>query len=227
MKNKVILITGGTSGVGLEAASFFLEKGNSVIVLGRNTTKLNFLHSKYNKTLTSYSCDIKNYTEVSKVFNQINNIDILINNASIFKSKPFIQFTPEEINDIIDINLKGTIYCTLEALKKLNKGRIINIGSVSGTHGIENQTIYSATKFGLMGFADSLSQEIHRKNILMTTICPGGINTPLWNLDNPYQGEVTDLLSPKDIVNTINYIINSPDNVVIKTIKLFPNCEFH
>lgn len=226
MKNKTIVITGGTSGVGLKTAISFLKKGNNVIVLGRELSKLNNLHSKY-KNLTSYCCDIKNYNDVCKVFSQINYIDVLINNASIFVSKPFIQLTLKEIDSVIDTNLKGTMYCTLEALKKMYKGRIINIGSVSGTHGIANQTIYSSTKFGLMGFADSLAQETNSKNILISTICPGGINTPLWNDDNPYQGDVNDLLSTEDIINTIDYIVGSPDNVVIKTIKLFPNCEFH
>jgi NADP-dependent 3-hydroxy acid dehydrogenase YdfG len=70
-----------------------------------------------------------------------------------------------------------------------------------------------------------LSQELNDVNI--TTICPGGINTPLWNSDNKYDGDVNDLLNTNDIIDTINYIINSNDNVVIKQITLFPKCEWH
>ena len=133
----------------------------------------------------------------------------------------------KEIDDILDTNLKGTIYCTLEAIKKMNKGRIINISSVSGTHGIKNQAVYSSSKYGVIGFAESLAQELKEKGILISTICPGGINTPLWNESNPYPGNIEDLITTDDIFNTLNYIINLPDNVIVKTITMFPNCEWH
>jgi len=226
MKNKTIVITGATSGVGEELVKILSRNNYNIIAIGRNKSKLDKL-KLINKNISCLEVNIKDSNSVISAFKQINKIDILINNASIFNTKPLIDFTIKEIDDIIDTNLKGTIYCTLEAIKKINKGRIINISSVSGTHGIENQSVYSSSKFGVMGFSDSLSQEINKKGILISTICPGGINTPLWNDNNPYPGDVSKLLSTNDIVKTVEYIINLPKNVVLKTLTIFPNCEWH
>lgn len=224
--SKKIVITGGTSGVGKMSVDFFIKKGYIVYALGRNSSKLNDLENEYNSdNLKCIEVDIKDYISVKKAFDKIDKIDYLINNASIFKSLPLSKLNDSDISNIIDTNLKGTIYCTMEAMKKMYSGRIINIGSVSGTHGIENQTAYSASKFGLMGFSESLAQELD--NILITTICPGGINTPLWNDENKYPGDVDDLLDTMDIVNTIDYIIGLPSNVIVKDVKLFPKCEWH
>ena len=226
MENKTIVITGATSGVGEKLVKTLSLKEYNVIAIGRNKSKLDKLKLE-NKNIICLEANIKKPNSVFSAFKQINKIDILINNASVFNMKPFTDFTIKEIDDIIDTNLKGTIYCTLEAIKKMKKGRIINMGSVSGTHGIENQSIYSSSKFGIMGFSDSLAQETNKKGILVSTICPGGINTPLWNPNNPYPGDTEQLLNIDDITNTVEYIINFPQNVVLKSLTIFPKCEWH
>jgi short-subunit dehydrogenase len=221
--SKTIVITGVSSGLGKKMAEELSSSGYDVIGLCRNIEKIE--NEFKEKNIRIIKCDIRNNKSIISAFESIKNIDVLINNASKFISKNLKNMTHYEIEDILDTNLKGTILCTLESLKKMTKGRIINIGSVSGTHGIKNQSIYSSSKFGLIGFSESLSQELNDINI--TTICPGGINTPLWNSDNKYDGDVNDLLNTNDIIDTINYIINSNDNVVIKQITLFPKCEWH
>jgi NADP-dependent 3-hydroxy acid dehydrogenase YdfG len=223
--NKVVVITGVSSGVGRSAAEHFLS--NDWIVFGLSRAQPNIL----NKNFYYIKTDIRKYKSVSKSFSKIKDIlpkiDLLINNASIFKQKSFQDFTIEEMDDIIDTNLKGTIYCTFETMKLMCAGRIINIGSVSGTHGIEKQSIYSSSKYGINGFAESLNQELIQKNIKISTICPGGINTPLWNNTNPYSGNTSELLQTTDIVNMIDYISKLPPNVVLKTVTIFPTCEWH
>lgn len=221
--NKVV-ITGATGGVGNSLTKHFLEKNWEVTALVRDKNKLSESHSD---NLKCIEVDIKNFESVKKAFGKINNIDLLINNASVFISKEFKNCNEGDINNIIDTNLKGTMYCTLEALKVMKKGRIINISSVSGLHGIENQSIYSASKFGLMGFSDSLAQETTRKNILISNICPGGINTPLWNENNKYPGNVNDIIQSDDITKCVEFIYNLPDNMVLKNITTFPKCEWH
>jgi len=221
--NKVV-ITGATGGVGGSLTKHFLKKKWEVIALIRDKNKLS---KSYSDNLKYIETDIKNFESVKKAFSKIDNIDLLINNASVFISKEFKNCDEADINNIIDTNLKGTMYCTLEALRVMKKGRIINISSVSGLHGIENQSIYSASKFGLMGFSDSLSQEITRKNILISNICPGGINTPLWNENNKYPGNVNDIIQPDDITKCVEFIYNLPDNMVLKNITTFPKCEWH
>lgn len=221
--NKNIVITGVSKGLGKKITEVLSSMGYRIYGLTRN---INGLTNIFNENVTIMECDISDKESVINTFSKINRIDVLINNASIFLSKKFKDVTYEEIDDIINTNLKGNMYCTLESIKKLNKnGRIINIGSVSGTHGISNQSIYSASKFGVNGFAESLGQELSDINI--TTINPGGINTPLWNDNNKYNGNVGDLLSTEDITETIINILNMKNNVVVKEIILFPKCEWH
>jgi uncharacterized protein len=221
--NKTILITGCSSGVGLSIAKKFLLKNWNVIGLSR--TKPEILNSSTD--FKYYQCDIKDYDDVQKTFSKVLKIDVLINNASIFKSLPVSKMDYKEINEIIDTNLKGTIYCCKEALKKMSIGKIINISSVSGKHGINNQTIYSASKHGVNGFSYSLSQEYLEKNIDVTTICPGGIKTPLWNKNNPYDGDVNSLIDPNEIADLVYFISTSKNGTTIKNVTLFPNIEWH
>tara|TARA_R110000803_G_scaffold50087_1_gene104052 strand:- start:1197 stop:1853 length:657 start_codon:yes stop_codon:yes gene_type:complete len=218
MKNKTILITGGTSGVGKEMVTHFTKLGYDIYALGRNSDKVNF---------PCKSVDISNESEIINFINEIDNIDILINNAAIYQRSDYDNIKQSDINSVIDINLKGSIMVTLHSITKMKRGRIININSVAGLSGIKNQSLYSASKAGLKVFMDSLSQELIEKGILISNIHPGGINTELWNSGNKYPGDVTKLLDPKDIINTVDYIIGLSDNVVVKDITIFPTNEWH
>jgi short-subunit dehydrogenase len=105
----------------------------------------------------------------------------------------------------------------------------VNIGSVSGLHGIRHQAVYSASKFGLEGFADSLNQELVERGIYLSTINPGGIDTPLWDeRSNPYPGDTKDkLLQVGTIVEMVLYVAELPRNVLLKKIVAFPINEWH
>jgi NAD(P)-dependent dehydrogenase (short-subunit alcohol dehydrogenase family) len=202
-----MVVTGGSSGVGGAIVKYFTQLNWDVHSLSRAT-----------------STDITKYHEVERYFNCIHHVDILINNAGIFQQKPFIDFTKHEIDNIIATNLTGAIYCTLQALPRLTPGaRIINISSVSALAGIKNQAVYSASKAGLTAFGQTLGQEGYR----VTTIHAGGILTPLWNEQNPYQGSMQNLLKPQDIVDVIQHIVNLPDNAVLKELTIFPQQEWH
>jgi NADP-dependent 3-hydroxy acid dehydrogenase YdfG len=208
MENKTVVITGSTGGVGRALVNLFSNKRWNVIELGGKR-----------------NIDIKNYEQVKRKFSEISKVDLLINNAAIFKSEYLSNCSEIDVDNIIDTNLKGIIYCTMECLKLMNTGRIINISSVAGLHGIPKQSLYCASKHGMNGFFDALGKE--NKNILISTINPGGIDTPLWNSDNPYGGDTDKLLKPDDIANLVNYISELPDNVVFKEATLFPKNEEH
>jgi len=223
--NKTILITGTTSGVGATIAYDYIEKGWNVIGLARGKSIFN--HSNYKH----YQVDIGNPYHVNEIFSQIDNknIDILVNNAAVFKMKSFSQTSIDEIDDMIDINLKGAMYVTKFALQNMEKGsRIFFINSVAGLEELENQSAYCASKHGLTGFAGVLGEELRPRGIKVTSIHPGGIDTPLWSRDIPYPcGDVSKAISPMELVKVIDFVYNSKFNIEYKTIKMFPDTEWH
>ena len=157
--------------------------------------------------------DISNSKNVETLFDSLNNdykkIDLLVNNAATFKTDKFENCSFDDIDTIIDTNLKGSMYCTLKMIKFMKKkihGRIINIASVAGIHGIKIKAIYCSSKYGLNGFSEALNQEIIKDNISITTIFPGGIKTPLWNEHNQYNGDVDQILKPNDIVQLVEHM---------------------
>jgi NAD(P)-dependent dehydrogenase (short-subunit alcohol dehydrogenase family) len=231
MKRRIV-VTGATSGVGLALVKRFVGRGDHVIGLGRDDAKLASAGKEVGRgAFEAKRADVRRAEEVQRVFTEIGAggaIDLLVNNAAVFKMAPFSTFSVEEMDAIIDTNLKGTIYCTHAALPFLKAGsRIVNIGSVSGTHGIENQAVYSASKFGVDGFAESLGQELSKRGIHITTVAPGGIATPLWNANNPYPGDEDRLLRSDDVVDLVEHVANLPERVVFKKAILFPSNEWH
>jgi NADP-dependent 3-hydroxy acid dehydrogenase YdfG len=233
---KVIAISGATSGVGEKISQRFVNLDWMVIGFGRNSKKLEELESSLGKNFKGYKIDISNSSIVSETFDDIyrnfKTIDLFVNNAAVFKMKEFSDCTFEDIDNMIDINLKGAMYCTFKVIEIMKKtqteGRIINIGSVAATRGIENQSIYCASKYGLNGFAEALNQELIKNNISLTTIFPGGINTPLWNEKNPYPGNDKDkILNPLDIVDLVEYIGKLKNRIVLKNLTIFPSNEWH
>jgi short-subunit dehydrogenase len=222
---KTILITGTTSGLGATIAYDYIEKGWNVIGFSRSESLFNYPNYKH------YQVDISNLNMVYKAFEQIadTKIDILVNNAATFTMKSFSRTSLDEIDTMIDINLKGAMYVTKFALKNMEKGsRIFFINSVAGLEELENQSVYCASKYGLTGFAGVLGQELRPRGIKVTSIHPGGIDTPLWSRDVPYPcGDVSKAISPIEVVKLIDFVYNSKFNIEYKTIKMFPDTEWH
>ena len=236
MSVKTLIVTGATSGIGKELTKTFIKNKWQVIGLGRNKATLEYLKNKYCNNLSIYSCDIRKKEEVVRTFKDIfekhKKIDILVNNAATFKRSNFKDCDFNDIDSIIDTNLKGTMYCTLEIVKHMLKkevnGRIINIASVASTHGIKKQSVYCASKYGLNGFSESLNQELIDHNISISTIFPGGVDTPLWNSKNEYPGgDIANILKPKDIANLVDYISKLENRIILKNLTIFPSNEWH
>jgi NAD(P)-dependent dehydrogenase (short-subunit alcohol dehydrogenase family) len=232
--SRVIVITGASRGVGLEAARRFVAKGWKVVGIARSRSSLEAARSALGPAFEYEAADVSRDQEVAKAFGAIRErhsvIDVLVNNAAVFKRAPFAACSPADIAAIIDTNLKGTMFCTLAALPLLRRpgGRIIHIASVAATHGIPEQTIYCASKFGVDGFAEALGQEVTSQGISVTTICPGGIDTPLWNAEtNPYPGDLAKTLRSADVVQLVEMVADLPSHVVLKKVVTFPANEWH
>jgi NADP-dependent 3-hydroxy acid dehydrogenase YdfG len=230
---KVAVVTGASSGVGSDIARRFVGRGWRVYGLARHEQTLAAVRTELGQAFVPLACDVRDATAVQAVFAKVasaeSRIDLLVNNAAVFKMASFRSFALAEIDAIVDTNLKGTIYCTHAALPLLGAGsRIVNIGSVAGTHGIPTQAAYCASKFGVDGFAEALGQELLADGIAITTICPGGIDTPLWQADgNPYPGDLAKILAPSDVVDVVEHVADLPPRIVLKKVVLFPSNEWH
>jgi short-subunit dehydrogenase len=147
---------------------------------------------------------------------------VLVNNAGVFEYGEFSSQSMKTIDKIIDLNVKGTMYVTKAAQKYLSRGsNVFFINSVAGLYEIKNEAIYAASKHALTAFAGILGEELRNDGIKVTSIHPGGIDTPMQR-NNPIKKE---LLQPSEISNLIVNVINS--KATYKTIKLFPESEWH
>lgn len=219
---KIALITGTNQGLGLSLTNLFLNSGYNVIGLSRKAQTVS--HENY----THYCVDISNVSSLKTVFEQINQVDVLVNNAAVFKMDSFKDMDIENLDKIIDINLKGSMYVTKLCLPKMSvHGKIIFINSVAGLRELEKQSVYCASKHGLKAFAGVLGEEM-RGLLNVSSIHPGGINTPLWNEGNPYPcGEQSDALDPNEVAQMALLIAQSSPRTNYKTVTMFPYVEWH
>jgi NADP-dependent 3-hydroxy acid dehydrogenase YdfG len=223
---KTVVITGTSRGLGLSIAKKFIQAGWQVYGIGR--TKPEGLEN-----YTHFTADIANIGQVFGVFDAIRRIgtpiDLLVNNSAAFNNGSFDTMKYIDISTVIDTNVKGTMYVTMEALPSMTAGsRIIFINSVAGLRNIQNQSLYCASKAALTSFAATLGQELRERKIKVSSIHPGGINTTLWNEQNPYPcGSADDALDPSIVADAVFHVAEVPHTTEIKTITMFPEVEWH
>ena len=184
-KNKKILVTGATGGIGDSIVKKFLSLDASVLGTGTNNEKLEALKKNYPK-IETVKFDISEHEKIDdfieNVFSKLGGLDILINNAGITKDNLSLRMKNDEWQKIIDINLSSTFYLCKSAIKKMLKnkyGRIVNITSIVGHTGNIGQANYSASKAGVVAMSKSLAIEYAKKNISVNCVSPGFIQTKM------------------------------------------------
>lgn len=223
LSHKSVLITGGTSGLGLEITKQLLKKGAKVTVLGKSEKNL----SKLKKTLkssklTTILCDISNHQLVHGALKNMGRVDVLINNAGVFMENALEESTAQEISQLLDINLKGAIYTTREILpqmKKRNEGFILNVSSTSGLKGKPLQAVYAASKWGLQGFVDALKAELLSTKIRIAAIYPGGMQTKLFQKAG-IKKDTSGWLDPKDVAEVVIFILERPNSMLLEQVVI-------
>ncbi len=190
MKNKIVLVTGASRGIGREIAYTLAKEGHTVIANYNKSidmaNSLKEIANKENLNLEIYQADVSQRKEVSNMINYILNkykkIDVLVNNAGIDQEKVFQDITDEDWNKIINVNLYSVFCVSQEVVPSMihNKnGCIINISSIYGLTGGSCAALYSATKAGIDGITKSLAKELGPSNIRVNSIAPGYIDTDM------------------------------------------------
>lgn len=190
LEGKVMLVTGASRGIG-RATALLAAENHARVIVNYNTSEdaaneLTDLITKKGFSAVKIKADVSKEEDVKRMFKEIKSsfgrLDILVNNAGVMYNNLLMMTPIAELDRMIDINCKGTYFCSQRASKmmmKQNFGRIINISSIVGTHGNNGQTAYSASKSFIIGFTSSAAKELGRYNITVNAIAPGVIETDL------------------------------------------------
>ena len=190
LDGKIAVITGGTRGIGFETVRKFLNNGAKVVLFGSKKESVNKAISKLMEENSNYEVfglwpSLNNEAEIKNAFDEVYNkygkIDILINNAGLSSSTPLINYTEDEFNNIIDVNMKGVFLCAKAIVPYMegNGGVIINTSSMVSIYGQPSGSMYPASKFFVNGLTKSLARELGSKNIRVNAVAPGITETDM------------------------------------------------
>jgi len=225
LKGQVAVITGGSSGIGLAIAMSLVGEGMSVAIGARDRKRLQSAKAQLEKVggrIIAIPMDVSISEQVGDFVKQIvkayNRIDLWVNNAGIGRLKTISESTEAEWDEVQAVNLKGAFLCTkavLPIMKRQGSGYIVNIASLAGKIGFGGAAAYSASKFGMVGFTESLLEEAIESNIRATAICPGYVATPMVK---KAPVSFSDMIPPEDIGNLVVALLHLSPNTVIKEI---------
>jgi len=259
LKEKVAIVTGGANGIGRATSLQLAKTGASVIVSDINfkgAEKVVQEILEMGGTGRAIKTDVTNKNDVTymvnQTFSEFGQIDILVNNAGISKAIRFMDVDLDQFNDFFDVNVKGVYLCcqaVLVHMIKQNSGKIVNISSVAGKEADEFFVVYSATKSAVLGLTQGLAKEMSRYNINVNAVCPGIIQTKLWeNLLKQLKGspEYQDLREeeiwdqfvetiplkrpqePEDIANMVVFLCSDfSKNITGQGINVCGGLRFH
>ena len=226
IKGRKVLVTGSSDGIGRSITLSLLKSGAKVIGLARDHSKFNPETKNYIKYKTDFSNEEILLNTITKIIKNHKDLDCLVSNAGFGKFGNLETFSAKEINDFIFTNLTSHMILTnkiLPHLKKIRKGNIIFIGSESALKGGKNGSLYSAAKFGLRGFSQSIREESCSKNIHVSLINPGMVRTSFFNnLDFMPGEDKSNAIEPDDIGKIIIEILSTRNGSVIEEINLSP-----
>ena len=226
IKDRKVLVTGSSDGIGRSITLSLLKSGAKVIGLARDHSKFNPETKNYIKYKTDFSNEEILLNTIAKIIKEHKDLDCLVSNAGFGKFGTLETFSTKEINDFIFTNLTSHMILTnkiLPHLKKIRKGNIIFIGSESALKGGKNGSLYSAAKFGLRGFSQSIREESCSKNIHVSLINPGMVRTSFFNnLDFMPGEDKSNAIEPDDIGKIIIDILSTRNGSVIEEINLSP-----
>ncbi|ERN52296.1 3-ketoacyl-ACP reductase [Alkalihalophilus marmarensis] len=228
---KVALITGAGRGIGRATAVAFAQEGIHVGLVGRTLENLQQVAEElkqYDVKVAIAPANVADLdsitTAVKSIRDELGAIDVLVNNAGISKFGSFMDLTPEEWTNIIDVNVKGVYYTTRAVLPEMierNKGDIINISSTAGQKGAPITSAYTASKAAVIGLSESLMLEVRKKNIRVTTLTPSTVATDMAIELNLTDGNPEKVMQAEDLADLMVAQLKLHPRVLLKNAGLW------
>jgi NAD(P)-dependent dehydrogenase (short-subunit alcohol dehydrogenase family) len=234
LNGKLTLITGGAQGLGAAIAHRLAEQGAIPLIADVKQENLQKIiaeiKSKKGKAF-GYKMDVSDVNSVQEVIDQIikehGRLDFVINNAGVDFTKPIDELTFDEWNKVIQVNLSGPFHVSKSALPHLLKngrGHIVNVVSTAAKRTWANASAYHASKWGLLGFSHALHVEARKNNIKVTAVVAGGMQTP-FILERFPDTDPNVLQDPRNVADTISYVLSQPEETVIPEVMVIPMRE--
>ena len=234
LKNKVAVVTGASDGIGKEVCLKLAGEGLSLALVARNEDRLNDVRNKClelgSPKVETYVCDISSKEIVKETVNKIlvdfGSVQILLNIAGVWhKTDQFDQIQEDEIDRIIDINLKGLMRMTqnlLPILRKQSEAIIINVSSHSGIAVKAGNSIYCASKWGVTGFTDDLHEDLKGSTVRVAGLYQGGTQTGLFKkADDPKPDETfSKFTKPEDLATVILFMLSRPPQIWLHDVRV-------
>jgi NADP-dependent 3-hydroxy acid dehydrogenase YdfG len=228
LDGKVALVTGASDGIGAATARKLHDEGALVGLLSRRGDDLGLERG------FGVVCDVRDRGAVAEATEAIvvrfGRLDIVIANAGVGAYGNFLDLDPDLVEEMIDVNLKGTLYTASAALPHLiesGEGDFISMASVAGLRGFPGESVYNASKFGQLGFTRSLDHELREQGVRATCICPGGVNTSFAMGTGRTEGdpELEGLLTAEEVADVVLFTVTRPRRMRILTTSFRPVIE--
>jgi 3-oxoacyl-[acyl-carrier protein] reductase len=235
MNKPVAIVTGGSRGIGQAIALRFAKEGFAVALVARDRKKLNqtqemIFSSGFEKPLIVQADlrDLKQVKEiVPKVIKEWGKIDVLVNNAGLGYLKPFLEISPEEYDEMMDVNMRAVFFLTQYTVPQMmnqKSGLILNIASLAGKNGFKSGTGYAASKWALRGFAQCLLPEVREYDIRVVTIFPGSVETNFsQGGQSPTGTPSQNKIQVEDIAEIAYMAFHIPQRTMVSEIDMRPS----
>ena len=228
-KKKSVVITGGARGIGLEIGKTLANNEYEVFLLDSDRKLLEAAKSSLEGIVgfNLLEADVRNFEQLERaaeeVISKTGGLDAWVNNAGLARHRRIQDISTDEMDLVIDVNLKGTINGCRAAFGQMSRkksGRIINIISTASLRGIPTESVYCSAKWGVRGFTQALQEEAAHYGVGVSSILPGGVQSPFWTDARETTTDMEDFLDPKSVADSVVYCLDQDSNVVPREVVI-------